>query len=74
MKPSTPVVRALSLAPELVENWLVQTIFPSGLNLVKNDNKDKEENQRIHIKHKKIIITGKRKLIFLKINTIKNNN
>lgn len=44
------------------------------LNLIKNDTKDKEENQRIHIKHKKIIITGKRKLIFLKINTIKNNN
>ena len=35
---------------------------------------NKEENQKINIKYKKIIITGKRKLIFLKINTIKNNN
>lgn len=43
------------------------------LNFVKNDD-NKEENQKINIKHKKIIITGKRKLIFLKINTIKNNN
>ena len=43
------------------------------LNFVKNDN-NKEENQKINIKYKKIIITGKRKLIFLKINTIKNNN
>ena len=43
------------------------------LNFVKNDN-NKEENQKINIKYKKIIITGKRKLIFLKINNIKNNN
>jgi hypothetical protein len=29
-----------------------------------NDDNNKEKNQKINIKHKKIIITGKRKLIF----------
>jgi|LakMenEpi03Aug12_release.lakeMendotaPanAssembly.Ray.scaffolds.fasta_scaffold6840066_1 hypothetical protein len=35
-----------------------------------NDDNDKEKNQKINIKHKKIIITGKRKLLVF----IKNNN
>ena len=35
-----------------------------------NDDNNKEKNQKINIKHKKIIITGKRKLLVF----IKNNN